>query len=814
MYGREEDSVIAIMIFLSLMAFLIAIAALVYLVKMQSNRNLKRGLLKSVFFPFVISIFFLRMSTALFFKADYGWNLWESIADGVVRTLLIFNIDEANLNMLDAVKVMCDDIFGSDIMTTLVAGYSALLNIVAPITGGVIIFDILCDVFPKMKLKVQSGRRKYIFSAINEKTVFLAESINQFENAGKKGLAKKGKASLIFTNSYFSNDDESSAELLRRAKELGGICVKEDISLFRIPGKAEITYILQNEDDLKNINMLTEMVDADKGNYAELCRDLVGHNRACRQGSDEKNQLNILLFSQDDYADDIVKAMYSADDSCPVSRLEQDYVFIKVVREYTNLVYQLLWNVPLYSVLDEKKIIASDHIDQKISILIIGFGDVGREMLIAGYWCGQFGYAGDGVKIKKFPLEIHVVDKDALAKKSQLEMELPGIDFNNSDDYCEFHFYDRDVKTKEFSDMFNVEGELHDVNYVVISLGNDIENLNAARKIQREMELAALTRDYKFRINYVMKNENMNNSLEALHRRYGKEKIRVFGSISERYGMRNVFATELEKRAILVDNTHRDLANVDVDKEVGKIGFLNNEYQRRSSSAAAIHVKYKAFAIGWDGDAGDDENGAKIKKHMDYLAWLEHQRWNAYMRGIGYKRPTNEQFAKMKSQKDLELGLHGALCESGEGCGIDSGDAWKKNENSEYDDLDNLSLMMHAKRKEKYSKLYGFLTENREDNKFSQLGAEYMKKVYVDPGSPLEYNEDKQEFRKDFEELLKDKQATDELRKAFESENAEFQPDIAGSLLLPDDYKRYDYSQLKAVKRILDREKIFPMAKI
>ena len=114
-----------------------------------------------------------------------------------------------------------------------------------------------------------------------------------------------------------------------------------------------------------------------------------------------------------------MKGMYSSDDNCSVSKLEKDYVFIKVVREYTNLVYQLLWNVPLYSVLDEKKIIDPDNVDQKISILIIGLGDVGREMLIAGYWCGQFGYVGDKVKIRKFPLEIHVVDRDAYVKKSK-----------------------------------------------------------------------------------------------------------------------------------------------------------------------------------------------------------------------------------------------------------------------------------------------------------------------------------------------------------------------------------------------------------
>ena len=276
--------------------------------------------------------------------------------------------------------------------------------------------------------------------------------------------------------------------------------------------------------------------------------------------------------------------------------------------------------------------------------------------------------------------------------------------------------------------------------------------------------------------------------------------------------MSNVFATELEKRAILVDNTHRDLADIDVNTEVGEIGFLNNEYQRRSSSASAIHVKYKAFSVGLNDSAEDYEDKEKIEMYMDYLAWLEHQRWNAYMRGIGYKRPTQEQLLKMKSQKDLDLGLHGALCESTEGCSINSGEAWEKNKNSEYDDLDNLSLMMHAKRKSKYRKLYRFLTE--ENNEFSKLRARYMDKVYSESESPLEYNKHKQSFREEFEILLKDERVNYELRKAFECEGTEFIPDIAGSLLLPDDYKRYDYSQLKAVKEILYREKIFPMDRI
>lgn len=810
--------IIRILVGLSLLIFLLAITAFVYLVKWQNSRDLKRELLKKVFIPFVFSIFFLRMSTVLFLREPSDWNLWESITEGIVRTLLTFNVDEANLNMLVSIKKMCDGVFASHAAASIVAGYSALLNVIAPITGGVIIFDILCDIFPRMKLKLQFARKKYVFSAINDKTVYLAESISEFERTRKDREVKK--SALIFMNAHFSNDDENSAELLRRVKELGGICIKEDLSLFRIPGNAEVTYILQNEDDLTNINMLTELVDTEDNSerhYKKLCRKLVEHNRACEQES-EKHALTILIFSQDDYADDIVKGVYSANRGGMAPNLEEDFVFIKVVREYTNLVYQLLWKVPLYSVLKidsgspegrAPEVVSN----QRISILIIGLGDVGREMLIAGYWCGQFGYVAGEHKIKKFPLEIHVVDKYASTKKRQLEKDFPGINFGHASDhesdYCDFFFYDCDVTTKPFTDLFSQTKELANVNYVVISLGKDIDNLNAARTVQRELDMIALTCDHKFIINYVIKNENLNNSIKALHAGDTNQKMRVFGNIAQRYGMNNIFATELEKRAILIDNTHRELPDINVDEESGKIGFLNNEYQRRSSSAAAVHSKYKAFAVGIAKEKGDVAK-EKIECNMDYLAWLEHQRWNAYMRGIGYETPTSGQFEKMETQKDMRLRLHGAICESGYGCGIGGVNDWEKNSDDNLDALDNLSLSMNAKRRKKYGAIYNALIQY---DAFKRFGNEYMESIYSH--SPMYYDKDKQDFKEKFDNFLKENRgAAENLKEDFKRQGINYDVNLMSSLLVPDDYKRYDYSQLKSITKILEREKNFPMGNI
>ena len=49
---------------------------------------------------------------------------------------------------------------------------------------------------------------------------------------------------------------------------------------------------------------------------------------------------------------------------------------------------------------------------------------------------------------------------------------------------------------------------------------------------------------------------------------------------------------------------------------------------------------------------------AKEKRNnvLQYLTWLEHRRWNAYMRSIGFSYD-------IKKDKNIELKLHGCLCE-------------------------------------------------------------------------------------------------------------------------------------------------------
>ena len=105
-----------------------------------------------------------------------------------------------------------------------------------------------------------------------------------------------------------------------------------------------------------------------------------------------------------------------------------------------------------------------------------------------------------------------------------------------------------------------------------------------------------------------------------------------------------------------------------------------------SSKAREVHFKYRIFSaflfikndisldemdeFTWEELYDFDEQtiglysslilseDAKEKRSnvLQYLTWLEHRRWNAYMRSIGFSYD-------IKKDKNIELKLHGCLCE-------------------------------------------------------------------------------------------------------------------------------------------------------
>ena len=104
----------------------------------------------------------------------------------------------------------------------------------------------------------------------------------------------------------------------------------------------------------------------------------------------------------------------------------------------------------------------------------------------------------------------------------------------------------------------------------------------------------------------------------------------------------NIVNSELEKLAIKIH-----LAYDPEDTDLERYNLL--EYNKRSSRASALHIKYKIYSILENDFTNNMKDNQKLFKERytkeieDLLVLNEHERWNAYMRSIGYVHASIEE---------------------------------------------------------------------------------------------------------------------------------------------------------------------------
>lgn len=203
----------------------------------------------------------------------------------------------------------------------------------------------------------------------------------------------------------------------------------------------------------------------------------------------------------------------------------------------------------------------------------------------------------------------------------------------------------------------------------------------------------------------------------------------AFGSLEQVYSCDNVYMSKSALWAEETGNAYlktQTKGNHLADHRARAKGGENSDYNYWADLARAAHVKYKVFSLGWIdssvfsyGDAVkvDDplkecpkrvseeqpgrmmpadeyhrayirqccgnykaiaiasdpaylnEKALELKKEIEgkkhCLAWLEHRRWNAFTRTMGYQYTPGENILAVKgSQKDMPLKLHACLVEA------------------------------------------------------------------------------------------------------------------------------------------------------
>jgi len=716
------------------MGILILAAASVWRSK-NSNRNLiiTAGVL--------VLVFLARLFVGLFTCSpqDLGIeNLGpvERFFDSMVHALQTFSMDEDYTGYLSAGKCALQA-GGHPVWARVYGIVMSILNVCAPVLGGALLLEILSGIFPYIKIHLYPFRHKFIFSELNDMTMTLAEDLYKEENY-RKFLKLSGKEKppvFIFTDAYPDNTSEPRSELFERAGEIHAICVKTDLLHLPMRRSKSVSYFLMDRKTRDNVGAITKLLQKDgKGRYlwpvTEKEEDTEkkegteekGREEERKEGKSGKNpDTRIYIFTSEDVENDLIWKAYKGMEE------KDNHILIRPVRDYMNTAIRLMYDTPLFLPLIQEKEAedaeseAAEGRKAKIKqaaehlyVTIIGSGSLAEEVFKAAFWCGQ---------IAGIQLHLAVLAEDADALRVRLEDKCPELLDSGLDEaaaagtvnvnagsgrlkvfpydssapenppYCMYRF--RNIEHPDYCTAYP-EDVLEKTDYYVIALGEDARNIEITGRIRRAL---ARVDSCGHKGHIVLAPAVFDKELAALSRKKhpgaGEPYVLPFAELQSRFSYHNIM---LESFMPGAEETG-ELYNAQSQEKMQE-----DEYTYWGNLIRSFHYPYKLFGLG-KLDIRDleirDRDRFLVKapykvteEENEMLAWVEHRRWNAFMRTQGFTCPTREQFTRYYSRhcragrpglfKDVALRFHPCLVERSMG---KSGYYDLKNRNAGVEDL-------------------------------------------------------------------------------------------------------------------------------
>lgn len=517
-------------------------------------------------------------------------------------------------------------------MASIFSLYTAVLHFMVSsvIIGFVLkLVDLL---FPALRYRFLSRGRIYVFSGLSEREVLLAEDIRRLEKE------KKGKASVMVFLGKAEEGQKEENVLKERIRKLGAFLFFEGVSELVIPKrcrKHRIDYFLLGEEDGKNINDALELAEKYKT---------------------EDTLVYVHVLSD-----------YPETESLLDSVSDRGNCNFRLIPEKRTMLYQLLSKSPLF--LGMK--------DDKLTILIVGAGQNGQEAVKICSWCGCM---QDRVP------EIWVLDQNERPYR-QLLKECPETMREH------VHYEVIDVCTPEFHTFLRSHRE---IGYVICALGDEHLNLRTAMDIRSiAYEEPPYDRESKKLpiINVRLNDDVLHRMAKSL--KYDKDtlcELNPFGNLKEFYTWENIGASYLEGGGLAVHGFYKKLYGGKMTEQEIYEDYESSEYNRSSSMATALHGKYKAYAClgnipaydkalyDW-GEQPDEKMCQKLaeqlydirvplgerKSRVEKLARLEHDRWMAYTRSLGWRTAELKEASmwqeQMGTHKNAAAKLHPRLVE-------------------------------------------------------------------------------------------------------------------------------------------------------
>lgn len=525
----------------------------------------------------------------------------------------------------------------------------------------------------------------------------------QEKSESTKKKDKIRKPVIVFTDAYIDRDDEAISERIASAKSLGAICLTDDIFHINICGwirralKTRFNYILIDEKEDNNLHTLSLLSEFNSG---------VKLRGAC-----------VYLFSSNASATHLVNCVNKKLESENILS-EEERPLIRVIDGYKNLVYNLLTDVPLYEPLvgiGER----NKENPRDLNVTIIGSGSIGMQMFLATYWMGQMLDVKLHINVVSQEPEASFKDRINLINEDILKTEASCCDEEllrvysateeKADPYFTMRYFTTDAMTGKLSDVLSKpvgsDGfTLCESDYFVVAIGSDEKNIFVANKLKCYIgrELSSNNKKRRAVINYVVYDKAVCDSLN-FNRGDSVVYMNAFGNFSDVYNYDNVFMSKTYGTAMELNDTYNKKGeNIRLYGKDEMKGVLSDEYKYWSSIARGLHIPYKYFSAGvvtksWCFDNAccvtedsqvfnaylrkvcvelsstrNDLPDEKDREALYYrLCWLEHRRWNAFIRTGGFTTPAKEQldayaFVDGNGAKKLKLKFHPCLVECDE----------------------------------------------------------------------------------------------------------------------------------------------------
>lgn len=651
----------AAVIFMFLMGCFLSIKKHKYAKKV---RNFFSPIKLSIFILFTfLSLFCLMLSKQLFSLENF--NDFDTIFGFFLKVISEIGITAQHfLGEIDFSEIFIEkDVFPDkwNLLYYIINGLYVVFSLMSIIAGLSIIANFIQDYIPKLHLKVNFRKKRYLFSALNESSLEIATKIFNDRRSNDYFIV-------------FFNCEEVSKDMLYKAETIGAICLKENINNVEINCCRWVQkvwyficyrfkHIFSKNAKKETLETFYWFID---GDVSLNNIDAIGLATNENQSSLLRKMDNITIFVSNHISNHDLKINEYYERTFDPKIFKK--IKFAISNEWKNLVYNLifddetaLYNYVTYDTYVDKNT-GEDYVtDASLSVLIIGGGLVGKEFFKACTWVGKL--AVDKWKRKDetyqssyelIKLKINVMSKKTKPSTEELfKAEMPGLEFNDGDTeqknklrnsknlFYDARFHQVEYGTKKFETTLKGIISDHKPTYILVALGDDDLNYQAATSIGKQiLQTHEGVKDNKILINYFIDGneyyttfkditkkdeDSISNKKKDSISNKKKEKIKQKYNIQSNFGENIVEVPFSNLRYNCISNM--DLADKNytfnteycfffsenmynlaylVDDAYRKIVGSTKDHKRFMSStdsvyqsiSSVIHAKYKSYMLG------------------------------------------------------------------------------------------------------------------------------------------------------------------------------------------------------------------------